>query len=65
MLIYWRTQKTYQGFGIMTMTNVLLVITYIMFALRGVIPEAVSILSGNLATGLAVVCQSIQRCAAP
>lgn len=57
MLIYWRTQKTYQGFGIMTMTNVLLVITYIMFALRGVIPEAVSILSGNLATGLAVVCR--------
>lgn len=47
MLVYWRTQKTYSGFGYMACANVLFALTFLFFAFRGVIPEIVSIVGAN------------------
>ena len=57
MLAYWRTQKTYPGFGIMTMTNAFLAMTFLMFAFRSFMPELLSVLLANLSAALAVICR--------
>ena len=50
MLIYWRTQKTYSGFGYMVIANGLFALTFLFFAFRGFIPPAVSIVGANFLT---------------
>ena len=55
MLICWRTQKTYAGFSLMVLSTGLIAVAFLLFAVRGWIPEAVSILGANLAVGTAAL----------
>ena len=43
MAIYWRTQKTYAGFGYWTLANVAMTVTFSLFALKGIAPEFVTV----------------------
>ncbi len=53
MLVCWRTQKTYAGFSYMVFSTGLIALTFLLFALRGWIPDYISILGANLLVGLA------------
>ena len=57
MLVYWRTQKTYEGFGYMTLANAMIAAAFLMFAFRGLMPELISVLFANLSAGLAAACR--------
>jgi PAS domain S-box-containing protein len=52
MLVYWRTQRVYPGFGLWSLCNVTVAVIWILFFLRGYIPAYVSIVTP---TGLALV----------
>ena len=47
MAIYWRTQKTYAGFGYWTLANVAMTITFFLFSLKGIAPEFVTVVIAN------------------
>ena len=47
MAIYWRTQKTYAGFGYWTLANVAMTVTFSLFALKGIAPEFVTVVIAN------------------
>ena len=53
MLVCWRTQKTYAGFSYMVLSTGLIAVTFLLFAVRGWIPDYISILGANLLVGLA------------
>jgi len=55
MLVCWRTQKTYAGFAHMVLSTGLVAIAFLLFAVRGWIPEIISILGANLVVGLAAL----------
>lgn len=48
MLFVWRTQKTYPGFGVMAAANLAAAIGFLLVGLRGLTPDFVSIILGNL-----------------
>ncbi|TWH59437.1 diguanylate cyclase [Desulfitobacterium sp. LBE] len=55
MLIYWKTQKTYPGFGYWAMSNVVAATLYVLTAARPILPVFVSIIVGNIAAILAIM----------
>lgn len=55
MLVYWRTQKTYAGFSYMVLSTSLIALTFLLFTIRGWIPDYISILGANLLVGLAML----------
>ena len=55
MLVYWRTQKTYAGFSYMVLSTSLIALTFLLFTIRGRIPDYISILGANLMVGLAML----------
>jgi hypothetical protein len=44
MVLYWRTQRVYPGFGLWTVCNATIALLWILFFLRGYIPAAISII---------------------
>jgi|GEM_PF-1706470 diguanylate cyclase (GGDEF)-like protein len=48
MLVFWRTQQVYPGFGYVTLCNLMMAGAYLVLGLRGVIPLWLSVLGGNL-----------------
>jgi PAS domain S-box-containing protein len=48
LLIYWKTQKTYDGFSLWTLSVILLSFGYLLILLRGFIPDFISIIIANL-----------------
>ena len=55
MVLYWRTQKVYPGFGLWTLCNASVALMWVLFFLRGRIPLGVSIVLPNLLASLALV----------
>jgi len=55
LLVFWKTQKTYEGFGIWTLASVLASLGYLLLMLRGDIPAALSIVAANICIVLAVI----------
>lgn len=56
LAMYWRTQKTFPGFGIWVLANICLALVYVLYMLRGVAPDFWSIVIANtLASGAAVL----------
>jgi PAS domain S-box-containing protein len=55
MVLYWRTQKVYPGFGLWTLCNASVALMWVLFFLRGHIPMGVSIVLPNLLASLALV----------
>lgn len=53
MLVCWRTQKTYAGFSYMVLSTGMIAGAFLLFAVRGWIPDYISILGANLLVGLA------------
>ena len=47
LAIYWRTQKTYAGFGYWTLANVAMTVTFFLFSLKGIAPEFVTVVIAN------------------
>ncbi len=52
MLVFWRTQKVFPGFGYVALCNLMMAGAYLMLGLRGVIPLWLSVLGGNLLLAL-------------
>jgi PAS domain S-box-containing protein len=48
LLIYWKTQKTYEGFSLWAWASVVVSLAYLLITLRGTIPEFFSIILANL-----------------
>lgn len=48
MLVFWRTQEVYPGFGYVTLCNLVVGVAYLLLGLRGVAPLWLSVLGGNL-----------------
>ena len=57
MAIYWRTQKTYAGFGYWTLANVAMTITFSLFALKGIAPEFVTVVIANTSAVAGSICR--------
>ena len=57
MAIYWRTQKTYDGFGYWTLANVAMTITFSLFAMKGIAPEFVTVVIANTAAITGSICR--------
>ena len=55
LAIYWRTQKTYAGFGYWALANVAMTITFSLFALKGTAPEFVTVVIANTSAILGAV----------
>ena len=55
LAIYWRTQKTYAGFGYWALANVAMTITFSLFALIGTAPEFVTVVIANTSAILGAV----------
>lgn len=55
MLVCWRTQKTYAGFTYMALSTAMIALTFLLFAVRGWIPDYISILGANLLIGMASI----------
>jgi signal transduction histidine kinase len=47
VILFWRTQRTYPGFPLWVACNTLLAGTYLLFSLRGVIPDFLTIVVAN------------------
>lgn len=48
MMVVWRANKTYSGFGWWTAGNLIGALSFLSVGLRGVIPDAAAIVSGNM-----------------
>lgn len=48
MMVVWRANKTYSGFGWWTAGNLIGALSFLCIGLRGVIPDAVAIISGSM-----------------
>ena len=57
MAIYWRTQKTYDGFGYWTLANVAMTITFSLFAMKGIAPEFVTVVIANTSAITGSICR--------
>jgi diguanylate cyclase (GGDEF)-like protein len=57
MAIYWRTQKTYAGFGYWTLANVAMTVTFSLFAMKGVLPEFLTVVVANTAAVAGTICR--------
>ena len=57
MAIYWRTQKTYAGFGYWALANVAMTITFSLFALKGIAPEFITVVIANTSAVAGAVCR--------
>jgi diguanylate cyclase (GGDEF)-like protein len=57
MAIYWRTQKTYAGFGYWTLTNVAMTVTFSLFALKGIAPEFLTVVVANTMAVAGAACR--------
>lgn len=57
MAIYWRTQKTYAGFGYWTLANVAMTLTFSLFAMKGIAPEFVTVVIANTSAVAGSVCR--------
>jgi PAS domain S-box-containing protein len=55
MVLYWRTQKVYPGFGLWTLCNISVGLMWVLFFLRGRIPLGVAIVLPNLLASLALI----------
>jgi len=55
LFLYWKTQKTYEGFGFWTWGTILSASGYLFIVLRGTIPPLVSILAANVLIILGVL----------
>jgi diguanylate cyclase (GGDEF)-like protein len=47
MIYIWRVHKTYDGFGLWAMSNVLAAIAFLLLGLRDIVPDFFSIITGN------------------
>ncbi len=56
MLLLWRTRKTYSGFGLWTASSALHTAGFILFSLRNILPDYITILLANLLLLGATVC---------
>ena len=57
MAIYWRTQKTYAGFGYWTLANVSMTVTFSLFACRGFLPDFLTVVVANTVAIIGAVCR--------
>ena len=57
MAIYWRTQKTYAGFGYWTLANVAMTVTFSLFALKGIAPEFITVVIANTSAITGSICR--------
>jgi cytochrome bd-type quinol oxidase subunit 2 len=57
LIIYWKEQKTYFGFGMWVLAAILAVLGYAFLIPRGIIPVWVSILGNNALFVLVVLCR--------
>ena len=57
MAIYWRTQKTYAGFGYWTLANVAMTITFSLFSLKGIAPEFITVVIANTSAIAGSICR--------
>jgi diguanylate cyclase (GGDEF)-like protein len=57
MAIYWRTQTTYAGFGYWTLANVAMTVTFSLFALKGILPEFLTVVVANTVAAAGAVCR--------
>jgi hypothetical protein len=55
MVLYWRTQRVYPGFGLWTLCNLTVALVWIVFFVRGSLPLGVAILVPNTLASLATV----------
>ena len=44
---YWRTQRVYPGFGLWTLCRVAIAAAYVLYTLRGLAPDALTIVAAN------------------
>jgi diguanylate cyclase (GGDEF)-like protein len=57
MSIYWRTQKTYAGFGFWTLANVAMALTFSLFALKGVLSDFFTVILANTTAIAGAICR--------
>ncbi len=55
MVIYWRTQTTYRGFGFWALANIISAVAYLLYGLRGMIPGILSIVLATAFAGAAFI----------
>ena len=55
LVVFWKTQKTYEGFNIWTFASVFASLGYLLVMLRGEIPAVLSIVAANACIVLAVI----------
>ncbi len=55
MVVYWRTQKTYDGFGYWSLANIITALAYLQYGLRGMIPGIFSIVLATTFAALAYI----------
>ncbi len=55
MVVYWRTQRVYPGFGLWTLCNACVAVMWILFFFRARIPFAVAVLLPNTLAGVALM----------
>ncbi|NMB78752.1 MAG: PAS domain S-box protein [Methanomicrobiales archaeon] len=54
-LVYWKTQKTYNGFHLWAGSTLIMAVAYFLIMLRGTVPDLVSIILANLLLALGVL----------
>ena len=57
MAIYWRTQKTYAGFGYWALANVAMTVTFSLFAMKGIAPEFFTVVVANTSATAGAICR--------
>ncbi|MBI4859494.1 MAG: response regulator [Candidatus Riflebacteria bacterium] len=55
MVVFWRCQKTYPGFGFWVVCNAAVALTYLSYGVRGLVPDWSSIAVANLGVAVAVI----------
>ena len=55
MVLYWRSQRVYRGFGLWTICNSLMALSYILFFLRGEASPFVTIVAASGVGGFGAV----------
>lgn len=63
LLIYWKTQKTYNGFSLWAWASLVVCLGYLFIMLRGAVPDLFSIVLGNFLVALSLLMRvdGIQR----